>query len=241
MDNSKCLPISPSLNCPALRPPPGLRALDPRPHTLRPAMIATITTCLALTIPALGIRIFTRSFILRRLQVEDYSIMIASLGYITITALTILSYTYGRGTHQWNITIANARMQVKYIYWIHFLYPIPMFFAKLALLLQIKRISTPTRRTFIYYSTSLLIIANAIVYLAALIVFALICRPREKFWNPAVPGNCLDTGKTLLASSVVNLVSDVAVLVVPVIGVWGLGLGWRRKVGVGVVFGMGVP
>ncbi|KAF2642710.1 hypothetical protein P280DRAFT_356722, partial [Massarina eburnea CBS 473.64] len=225
---------------PGLMPPPGVQPLEPHAATIQPAMIATVVISLALSIPAIVIRIFTKYWILRRVQVEDYAILIALLGYLALTALIVIIYSYSGGRHQWNVTIANVMNLARYVYWSQITYPIPMFFAKLALLLQIKRIFASADRNFFWWSSWGLVVANALVYLVTLIVFGLACRPREKFWNPALPGKCLDTGKALLATSAVNLVSDVTILVLPIVGVWNLNLDLKKKIGVALIFATGL-
>ena len=78
--------------------------------------------------------------------------------------------------------------------------------------------------------------ANTGFYATFLIVPAAQCRPRSKIWNPEEPGECVDVFKLYIASSVFNLVSDFAMLSVPIYLVWRLQMSVRRKVGVSAIF-----
>jgi hypothetical protein len=117
-----------------------------------------------------------------------------------------------------------------------------MFFAKLALLLQIQRLFTSmsNQKKTIYWASWALIIANAILYTCVFFVFVFGCMPREKIWNHYVPGRCLDIDAALIATSAINLVSDVAILVLPLAGIWQLRLPLKKKIGAGLVFATGL-
>lgn len=57
--------------CPGLQPPPGVIPMDPNAYSLRPYVIETTAVCLAFTVPAVVVRIFTKGYILKKMQVED--------------------------------------------------------------------------------------------------------------------------------------------------------------------------
>jgi hypothetical protein len=113
-----------------------------------------------------------------------------------------------------------------------------MFAAKLAVLLQIKRIFTVHKKNATYWTVWILIIANLMVYTAILFSFIFACWPREHIWNPFATGKakCIDTAAALLASSAINLISDITILVLPLLGISKLQMPLKRKIGVGAIF-----
>jgi hypothetical protein len=118
-------------------------------------------------------------------------------------------------------------------------YPPVMFAAKLAVLLQIKRIFTAHQKDFIYWSVQVLIVGNLLTYFACFVAFIFACWPREKIWNPHVPGRCISTNASILATSAINLVSDLTILLLPVHGVFRLRIPLKKKIGVSAIFATG--
>lgn len=114
-----------------------------------------------------------------------------------------------------------------------------MFAAKLALLLQIKRIFAGPQRNFTYWAVWVLITANFATYLALFIALIFACWPREAIWNPFVKGKCINTCATMIASSVINIISDFTILILPLLSIWSLQMPLTRKMGVAVIFATG--
>lgn len=86
----------------------------------------------------------------------------------------------------------------------------------------------------------MLICINFLFYVAVTIAQVLACRPREKIWHPYLPGTCLDLAKILIVGAVVNLLSDLSILALPLFKIWQLKLSRFKKAGVSAVFAFGV-
>ena len=84
-----------------------------------------------------------------------------------------------------------------------------------------------------------LIIINSAFYLCFFIVPIVLCRPRRKIWTPELPGKCANINALYIVSSVFNLLSDIAMLSVPIYLVWSLQMSVRRKIGVSAIFCVG--
>ena len=81
---------------------------------------------------------------------------------------------------------------------------------------------------------------NAIVSLACFLSFIFTCWPRERIWNPMAPGRCMKTESFMLASVIANVISDVAILVLPLASVMSLQMPLKRKIGVSAIFATGI-
>lgn len=114
-----------------------------------------------------------------------------------------------------------------------------MLFVKLALLLQIQRIFAINQRNFIFWASWALIIANAATYISVLFVFIFACVPRAKFWKPMISGKCINVDVAMISTSVINLVSDLGILILPLLPIWSLQMPLKRKIGVGSIFATG--
>jgi hypothetical protein len=66
------------------------------------------------------------------------------------------------------------------------------------------------------------------------------CVPREKIWNPEVPGTCVNSDGAILSSSAVNVIVDGILLAVPVVKTIKLQMAIQTKLAVLSVFGTGL-
>ena len=67
----------------------------------------------------------------------------------------------------------------------------------------------------------------------------LLCRPFAKTWNPLLPGVCGSTSVTILAEAIINMLSDIAIISLPMPMVWRLQMTLRRSLILTTVFGWG--
>ena len=103
-------------------------------------------------------------------------------------------------------------------------------------MLLILRIFCSVQRDAGYWLTKFLIAVNGIFYIVFFFVPIFLCFPRSKIWNPEEHGHCLDVNDLYLASAVFNMLSDIAMLSVPIYLIWNLQMSTRRKVGVSAIF-----
>ena len=118
-------------------------------------------------------------------------------------------------------------------------YSFALLSTKLSIMLLIQRVFCSVQRDIAYWLTTFLMFANTAFYTAFLIGPAAQCIPRSKIWNMEEPGTCVDINKLYVASAVFNLLSDVAMLSVPIFMIWGLQMSIRRKIGVSAIFATG--
>ena len=116
------------------------------------------------------------------------------------------------------------------------MYSLSVFFTKISILLLILRVFCSVRRDTGYWLTWILIVTNSIFYLMFFFIPIFECSPREKIWNKAVSGHCLDVNVLYLASAVFNMISDVTMLSVPIYMIWRLRISRQRKIGVSAIF-----
>ena len=115
-----------------------------------------------------------------------------------------------------------------------------VFITKLSILIQYMKIFVPNHKGKTYWWIHILIWTNLLFYTAVMLVQIMACLPREKLWNPKVPGRCINIPHLLVTVAAVNIVSDVSILVLPLGKVWQLRISARRKIGVSAVFAAGV-
>lgn len=119
------------------------------------------------------------------------------------------------------------------------IYSLALFFTRLSIFLLILRIFCSVQRDRFWWLTQVLIGVNAIFYIMFFFIPIFLCSPRSKIWNPEESGHCLKIDDLYLASGIFNVLSDIAMLSVPIYLIWNLQMSFRRKLGVSAIFGTG--
>lgn len=162
----------------------------------------------------------------------------AALTYFAFVSVTLDSISMGFGKHQWNVTVGEAMRALRRAYWVQIVYCIAMYTTKLGVLLQIKSTFNSKSRDFMFWSSWACIASFSCVYTASLFTWIFPCNPIKKKWEPFIPGTCLPThaGPSLL-SGIINLVTDVALLFLPIYAVSRLQMSIKKKFAVSGIFG----
>lgn len=110
-----------------------------------------------------------------------------------------------------------------------------MLFLKTAILLEWARIFGPGSRKSFRWACYITAGLNDIYYLINIILDCIFCAPRK------VPsGYCSGADVLLLVSAIVNLVSDLAILLLPQGVIWRLNMSRKKRVGVSIMFLIGL-
>ena len=134
---------------------------------------------------------------------------------------------------------ANHNSQLATV--VEILYCPAILAAKLVILLQINHVFVTTRTSVRFYLVQLLIWSNILWYIINVFMLIFQCSPRAKTWNPLLPGHCFTTFYTInFIAAVINVISDIAMLLLPILWVWKLQMAWKRKIGISLVFASGV-
>ena len=72
--------------------------------------------------------------------------------------------------------------------------------------------------------------------ISGVLVFALQCHPVRAFWQPDTPHHCIYQVKFYTAHGVLNLLADLAVVLMPIPLLWRLKLPRHQKIGLVVLF-----
>lgn len=121
---------------------------------------------------------------------------------------------------------------------LQFLWVLSLSCTKISILFLYLRIF-PVRWLIISsYTTMSIIVAWAI---ATILAGCLICRPFAFNWDKAIPGGyCGNQVSSFTATGVINLVTDVAVLVLPMSSLYKLQMALYKKITLITVFGLGL-
>ncbi len=104
-----------------------------------------------------------------------------------------------------------------------------IFSTKLAILLLFVRIFEVERR-FVKITKVLIWILSA-YYFAITAAKIFICWPIPKFWNPRLPGRCLNSNTIFISDCIISIVTDCLILCAPLAIIWKLQMSVKQKVG----------
>lgn len=91
-------------------------------------------------------------------------------------------------------------------------------------------------RTFINLGIAVVISVTASVFFTSVFI----CNPVERAWNAAVPGKCFNPNIPTWLSTISSVVTDIYILVLPIVPLWRLNMRLRSKLRVMVAFSFGI-
>lgn len=115
-----------------------------------------------------------------------------------------------------------------------------IFITKLSILLLYLRVFAPAKRSWMYIFIHGLLWFNAAFYLADTLLEIFACVPREKIWHPDVHGHCVNVNVMILATAILNTISDFSLLILPIFSVWRLHMRNTQKLGISAIFAAGL-
>lgn len=143
----------------------------------------------------------------------------------------------GLGLHFKYVAAANAAPMVQIALAVDILYIWSLVWSKLSLLALYYRVFR-----FGYFKRVCWVVAVLVVLwaMAATITLFVLCIPLAKYWDPTLPGKCMDYAPVRLSNSIATIVTDFMILCLPIPQIWGLhGLRGTEKLGLTVLFTLG--
>lgn len=113
---------------------------------------------------------------------------------------------------------------------------------KTAILLDWCRIFFPIDRTRNAFWCGCMAVATlqCVWGLLCIILLNMQCRPHEAIWKFYLPSRCYSLPDVMLTSASVQVASDIIMFVLPQRIIWHLQMTWQKKLGISVIFGVGI-
>lgn len=116
-----------------------------------------------------------------------------------------------------------------------------MLFLKAAILLDWIRLFVPGyTKNKMYWACVIVLAINTSFYIAGIFVMTLSCRPITKTWEPLSEGTCMNRRNYDFTSACINLVMDIVILIIPQGVIWKLQMTFKKKLGIGFLFSVGI-
>ena len=110
----------------------------------------------------------------------------------------------------------------------------------MTVLLLYRRVFLPHRWSVFDITLRVFMVLCCVYYLTTIPIKIWECTPRAKIWNKSIEGTCIHVASVLKADGVFNALSDVFILLLPVKALWSLQMKTGRKVGIGLLFTVGL-
>ncbi|KAJ5543393.1 hypothetical protein N7535_005821 [Penicillium sp. DV-2018c] len=205
-------------------------------EALRRSITVALVFAYTLSTISVALRILARKMTGSKLFADDYLILVALfMKYSCSSGVVALLYN-GLGSHITMIPAKNLTVYFQIGYSNNFVYTGCIAFIKFSILALYKRLFA------IRYMNIAVNIMFGFVSLWVVGVYtagALLCIPVNKFWDPSVPGACLDAAKFYYGLQIPNILSDLIILVMPMKVVWSLPIAKTQKLLLSGVFLVG--
>ncbi|KAK3681816.1 hypothetical protein B0T22DRAFT_349428, partial [Podospora appendiculata] len=190
-------------------------ALDDRSATV----IGVVAFCLFFSTLMVGLRLWTRKKIIDQLGIDDYA-CVAALLVTYGSGIAIAHMTqYGLGKHVYIMDLQNIPLYLRDFYISIVFYCAALFTIKMTFLFQYYRVLGIQKMRMVYIGAMVVVGGWG---LSQLLVGIFICSPIEGFWDSTVPAKCIPNIPQWYINAAGNIITDVAVFVLPLPAIWKL-------------------
>ncbi|OTA98516.1 hypothetical protein M426DRAFT_258556 [Hypoxylon sp. CI-4A] len=229
------------LEGPAAPPPDGTLSDFNNPPNKNGLVRAVLILLLTITILFVLVRVYSR-LILKKITISDVLGIAAFALYVSFVCLFFkLADSYGWFVHMWDLQLKNFPAVNQLFYQGLLIYFAIVVLIKSAIVLEWIAIFVPDRtRNFFFWSSCSVLVIHNLFYIAIIILELAACSPFERNWNPLIEGKCLDTIDLAVAVSAINVTLDVLIFLLPQKVIWGLQMRNQRKIGISLLFAVGI-
>ncbi|KAH6721033.1 hypothetical protein BKA61DRAFT_589855 [Leptodontidium sp. MPI-SDFR-AT-0119] len=214
----------------ALPPPPGITPNFAHPKdVLRTVNFVTQSLCISLVTIFVLMRIYTRAVIQKMMYKEDWVCIVSWCFFIVYIADNIMFNFFGGGYHQWEVSQEDAINFQKVSYGGILVYGPTAYLIKLTILLFSSRLYSLAHKPTL--AITVLILLMLAFYIPMEFAKIFICSPISAYWDRSAHphATCLDVKTLYFADTAVSVITDIAVLMVPIPLIWGMNLSKMRK------------
>ncbi|KAJ6781831.1 hypothetical protein PWT90_08777 [Aphanocladium album] len=213
---------------------PGVPNYPPKQMRIWALTVASVMSFLAFV--SISIRLISRRIRAQPLWWDDYMIMFSMVWNWVVVAVALAMYAKGAGYHSSTIGPANVAIIKEYLLVTEVIYIWHMAWTKLSVLLMYYRVFHVPQFKRLVVAVGCFVFVWVIT---ATFLFIFICVPTQKLWKPELPGHCISEMGVWVANGSSTILSDVAILLLPIPQIWKLNTGRSEKIGLTLVFGLG--
>ncbi|KAI5779847.1 hypothetical protein EDC01DRAFT_670105 [Geopyxis carbonaria] len=189
-------------------------------------------------ISTVGIRIYGRLRIVKTpLGWDDVLIFVAMIFGLGFQSTQMIAFTNGGGTHMMSMTLDEIKFFLMIWYISGPFYMVSMGFVKLSILALYLRLSPARSFRRLTYGMAAFIISLTV---SNVLVMLFQCTPVRATWDFTVSNkSCININNFYFANAALNILTDVAVYILPMRMLWMTQLPKRQKISLCGIFALG--
>ncbi|CAN8097293.1 unnamed protein product [Discula destructiva] len=204
-------------------------------ETQVPIIIGVTSAFLVLSTLIVAARLYTRYGLIKVAGEDDITIGVAQLINIGLVTTVILQSAYGLGRHTWMVGQDDRTKQLQLLLASEIIYNAAQAMTKVSLLLQYRRIFRGKRTRLVSLWLMVFVCVWSVI---SIILDAFACTPMA-ILNPRLKETCLKSLLVWSLTSSVNIVTNFAVVAVPIPATWALQLRQKQRIVLTLLFGFG--
>ncbi|KAI9043065.1 uncharacterized protein KD926_004568 [Aspergillus affinis] len=174
----------------------------------------------------------------RRLGADDWTIFASMLSSVILTVTECSAVHYGYGKHSSYLTQHDRVIALKWFFAAQVMYKVVIGLTKVSFFCLYLRIFIQPVFRRLCYGGIAFILAWSLAYI---LVTIFQCKPIASFWDKTIKHpHCVDSKSQWLSYAVINILSDVAILALPLYPVSQLKLARAKKLALALIFGLGL-
>ncbi|KAI1425983.1 hypothetical protein F5Y12DRAFT_744349 [Xylaria sp. FL1777] len=199
--------------------------------------LGVVISLLILSITSFVLRIWARFATGARLWWDDYWMFWVMSVCIAASVFDFLGLVYGSGVHQSDLPPDTVVIFIRLLWVYMLIWATGVFSVKIGILLFYWRVF---QRTASFRMGAMIVtFISSGIFLSNFFTFTFQCFPVEKFWQPNTKGTCINQNAFYLASAIINVFGDIAVLSLPLPIIWRLQASRGRKWSLSFLFLLG--
>ncbi|KAH7268578.1 hypothetical protein B0J15DRAFT_592104 [Fusarium solani] len=213
----------------AMPPPKGVTPDFDGSTTLQHSVVVVYSCTFAIATVTLALRLYSASAIVRKLDWDIPLILLSWGGSLAFFIGVLLAIPSGFGKHLWDVRAMDLQGYLNLLLVLGLTYVWPPTLAKLAILVLYYRLIPNSRFRIALYAVA----AGLVIYtLVFTILLAGPCHPQK-------PGTNTCVVNLTISQAVLNIVSDVIVIVLPIPLIHRLNMRLKQRVTVGLLLALG--
>ncbi|KAK7714070.1 hypothetical protein SLS64_004167 [Diaporthe eres] len=233
------------LNGPAMAPPAGETSNFTNPPNENPLAIGVLVTMIVISTLCVLVRLYARVYLLRKVQAEEILLVLAYGCYWGAAwADFAMVETPGYFVHTWNVRVKDMLPTQYYILVFGVCYSFVLPFLKVAILTEWTRMFVPRgthMKNAFFWGCMTVCFVQIGAGIATVIALNVQCIPHAAIWDITITDKqCFELYPLQVSSASIQLVSDIAIFLLPQRVIWTLKMTWQKRMGVSVVFGLGL-
>ncbi|KAH7076061.1 hypothetical protein FB567DRAFT_608664 [Paraphoma chrysanthemicola] len=215
-----------------------MKYITSKNNSRQPMFLGITGTLILLSTIAVSLRLYCRVHYIGLVGIDDHFMLLALLIAIALVIMNGIHVSWGTGQHGANLDMAIILVPtLKHWYAYQLVYPLALFSVKASILALYHRIFPQKQfRWMIYFVAGFVSIYTVVVFF----VNAFECRTYpSRAWSPSFPAGCNNLPALYFSTASINILTDVAILVMPLRAFQQLHMQRRKRLALMGIFMIG--